>query len=106
MTLLISATLSFAASAATVGNTIGQIYDIAEPDALSEIESRVRSVDWSKEMNKNRESWHAFRGVPLPVAKETRTRSSMFPIKRAVSCIRKGIRLIHYSMFICPSALW
>ncbi|EHJ1703236.1 conjugal transfer protein TraU [Salmonella enterica] len=75
MTLLISATLSFAASAATVGNTIGQIYDIAEPDALSEIENRVRNIDWSKEMNKNRESWHAFRGVPLPVAKETRTRT-------------------------------
>lgn len=73
--LLASAILSFSASASIVGNTIGQVYDIAEPDALSEIEQRVQAVDWNKELNKNRDSWGAFKGVPLPYAKETRTRT-------------------------------
>lgn len=75
LTLLAGLLLAGNAFAASVGNTIGQIYDIAEPDALTEIESRVKAVDWNKELNKNRESWQAFRGVPLPVAKETRTRT-------------------------------
>ncbi|EIY8279322.1 TraU family protein [Salmonella enterica] len=73
--LLLSACLSFSAGAASVGTTLGQVYDIAEPDALAEIEQRVRTVDWSKELNKNRDSWAAFKGVPLPAATETRTRT-------------------------------
>lgn len=72
--LIISAGLSFAVSATSGNNTVGQVYEIVEPDALAEIEQRVRAVDWTKELNKNRESWAAFQGVPLPAAKETRTR--------------------------------
>ncbi|MDM2765715.1 MULTISPECIES: TraU family protein [Citrobacter] len=75
LTFLLSAVLSFSATASTVGNTIGQVYDIAEPDALAEIEQRVKAVDWTKELNKNRDSWGAFKGIPLPYAKETRTRT-------------------------------
>lgn len=73
--LILSASLSFGASAASTSNTIGQVYGIAEPDALAEIEQRVRAVDWSKELNKNRDSWATFQGVPLPVSKKTQTRT-------------------------------
>lgn len=73
--LLFFTTLSCSAGSTLVGNTIGQVYDIAEPDALTEIESRVRAVDWTKELNKNRETWQAFSGVPLPTAKQAKTRT-------------------------------
>lgn len=60
---------------AQLNNVIGQTYSITEPDALSEIEQRVKAVDWGKELNKNRDSWEAFKGVPLPTAKEDITRT-------------------------------
>ncbi|MCL6336309.1 conjugal transfer protein TraU [Pectobacterium carotovorum subsp. carotovorum] len=75
ITFVLSTVMSCSCMAGGIGNTIGQTYDIAEPDALAEIEMRVRSVDWTKELNKNRDSWAAFKGVPLPVSKERRTRT-------------------------------
>jgi len=54
---------------------IGQTYDIDEPDALTEIEQKVASVDWNKALNKPTEQWGALQGHSLPYATETRSRS-------------------------------
>lgn len=54
---------------------IGQTYDIEEPDALTEIEQKVASVDWNKALNKPTEQWGALQGSSLPYATETRSRS-------------------------------
>lgn len=54
---------------------IGQTYDIEEPDALTEIEQKVASVDWNKALNKPTEQWGALQGNSLPYATETRSRS-------------------------------
>ncbi|WP_105604422.1 TraU family protein [Cronobacter sakazakii] len=95
ITLLLSATLSFSATASTVGNTLGQVYDIAEPDALAEIQQRVRSVDWSKELNKNRDSWGAFKGIPLPFAKVTQTRTHVPFYTSVIDVPDKNGRIIY-----------
>ncbi|ENA1740765.1 TraU family protein [Yersinia ruckeri] len=55
-------------------NVIGQLYSISEPDALEQIQERVANVDWQKELNKDREKWGAFKGVPLPTTQEDKTR--------------------------------
>ncbi|WP_233981868.1 TraU family protein [Pectobacterium versatile] len=63
-------TLALCWHTATTAETaiVGQTYQIAEPDALEEIQERVRHTDWEKELNKDRASWSAFKGVPLPVS--------------------------------------
>lgn len=54
---------------------IGQTYDIDEPDALTEIEQKVASVDWNKALDKPADQWGALQGHALPYATETRSRS-------------------------------
>jgi conjugal transfer pilus assembly protein TraU len=47
----------------------GNVYDIAEPDALKEIMNQAGKVD-PKTLLEDRENWTAFKGVPLPVAEK------------------------------------
>jgi len=54
---------------------IGQTYDIDEPDALTEIEQKVASVDWNKALDKPADQWLAMQGNPLPFSTENRSRS-------------------------------
>lgn len=53
---------------------IGRTYDIVEPDALEEIQSRVSGVDWQKVMSEGVERNAAAQPVALPGAKENRSR--------------------------------
>lgn len=52
-----------------------QTYDIDEPDALTEIEQKVASVDWNKALDKPADQWQAMQGNPLPFSTENRSRS-------------------------------
>ncbi|WP_238556030.1 TraU family protein [Dickeya sp. NCPPB 3274] len=72
--IVLSIMLSYGAAAFAASETIGQTYQIDEPDALSEIESRVSGVDWENELNRDRDSWSAFKGVRLPVSNTNITR--------------------------------
>lgn len=59
---------------AAESHVIGRVYDIAEPDALQEIQSRVSQIDWQKVMSEGVERNTAAQPVPLPGAKENRSR--------------------------------
>lgn len=54
---------------------IGQVYDVVEPDALTEIEQKAGSVDWKKALDKPQDEWGAFTGVDVPYANETKRRT-------------------------------
>ena len=59
---------------AAESHVIGRVYDIAEPDALQEIQSRVSQIDWQKVMSDGVERNTAAQPVLLPGAKENRSR--------------------------------
>ena len=71
---LLSTHLSATQAAVTEIHTGGTTYSFAEPDALEEIQAKARSADIEKIMQKDRDSWSAFRGLPLPLATQTKTR--------------------------------
>ena len=52
----------------------GNVYRIAEPDALEEIEQKAREADWESEMSKDQDQWSVWKGIPLPSATENQTR--------------------------------
>lgn len=62
--------LSGLAQAESVG--IGQVYDIAEPDAYEQIMDKVKTTDWEKELSKEQDDWSVFQGVELPIAQENK----------------------------------
>lgn len=104
--LIISAGLSFAVSATSGNNTVGQVYEIVEPDALAEIEQRVRAVDWTKELNKTGNHGLHFRGFHyLRPKRLVLVITSLFihlwlmcQIRTAMYCIRKAIPSTRFSL--------
>ena len=52
----------------------GNVYRIAEPDALEEIEKKASEADWETEMSKDEDQWSVWKGIPLPSAVENKTR--------------------------------
>lgn len=54
--------------------TVGQTYPIAERDALEEIESRTKQVDWAKELDPQNVTWSAKDGHRVRRAPADRTR--------------------------------
>jgi len=71
----LSALLCGVAAAGEKSVTIGPTYDIVEPDTLAEIKKRAGEVDWQAWMSKRApEDFSAFQSVPLPFAKEDRSR--------------------------------
>lgn len=74
--LLLLASVVVAASAHAQTSTIGRVWPIVEPDALAEIEAKVRTLpaDMSAKFGP-RSSWSAMKAAPLGVALHTLRRS-------------------------------
>ncbi len=53
LALLLSSPAIWPAQAKAIG-TVGQVYPIAEPDALTEIEERAKAVNWQSILNKEK----------------------------------------------------
>lgn len=49
---------------------IGATYAIAESDALTEIESKVKAVDWEKALSKSKTDWGGAQSIHLPETTE------------------------------------
>ena len=54
--------------------TIGQVYPIAERDALEEITARAAQVNWREAMHKPRSEWSAYRFGDVPAATQPKRR--------------------------------
>lgn len=74
--LLLLASVVVATSAHAQTSTIGRVWPIAEPDALAEIEAKVRTLpaDMSAKFGP-RSTWSAMKAAPLGVAVHTLRRS-------------------------------
>jgi len=54
--------------------TLGQTYDIVEPDVLEEIKQRAQGVDWQAVYQKDPTSWGGFQSPRLPNARHQQVR--------------------------------
>ena len=74
--LLLLASIVVATSAHAQTSTIGRVWPIAEPDAMAEIEAKVRTLpaDMSAKCGP-RSSWSAMKAAPLGIALHTLRRS-------------------------------
>lgn len=74
--LLLLASIVVATSAHAQTSTIGRVWPIAEPDAMAEIEAKVRTLpaDMSAKFGP-RSSWSAMKAAPLGIALHTLRRS-------------------------------
>lgn len=70
----VSAWLLSAAAIAQPAATIGQVYPIAERDALEEISARAAEVNWREAMTKPRSEWSAYRFAEVPAATQAARR--------------------------------
>ncbi len=70
--LLIS--IFLAAPCVAESMTLGNTYDIVEPDTLDEITSRAAKVDWQKVYSKDPSTWQALKSPVLPDALENNKR--------------------------------
>lgn len=66
--------LSLLLSVSSIAHAEGNVYRIAEPDALEEIEQKAREADWESEMSKDQDDWSVWKGVPLSPATKNQTR--------------------------------
>lgn len=71
--LAVSALL-FAQSVVAESVTVGQTYPIAERDALEEIQTRTKQVDWAKALDPDKITWSAKNGHLVRRAPMDRTR--------------------------------
>lgn len=78
--VIVMATLLLVATSADARNlgTVGATYQIAEPDALTEIEQRAKSIDWSKVVK--RKTIEGYDGPPDRMHLPRATRDRRFPV--------------------------
>lgn len=73
-TSVLSALLLASAASADGSVTIGPTYEIAEPDALQEIQDKAKAIDWQARIDaREPEDYSAFQSAALPRAKADRS---------------------------------